>query len=454
MFRYIVFTALLSANLAAECGSAADRTGKADLRDAFTIRADVVEALEGGPIVLKVTLRCQVGRDCPTGPYLAARHWHIKNGIPPGWRSAYLVKGSHGLIPYVTLIDQSQELEDVQYIHWSYKNIKSGKHRFTLSWPVYLKDMRNRIASPETTVELMIDPADEKHLSALCDRLQSRLAKARKGEQAISTVLDTVSFTSHRSLAPAAWKLLEITPEKCESLFPRVLSVLDELDNRPHIDERLVRFVNGPTNWRSAAIFQYWSERHERISDDLLEKWMSSDVAEIEQPRPEPLSPAAFAALLRSQRLWTRVLTYVHFSKRCEKPWVHNLLSDFKNLQRPIPVERFNRLLRDLDDDSFAVRQKASVQLEQFGERVESQLHQALQTHLSPEAKRRVRFILERIAAAKEAPEWKPILEHIASGGGDKEAAVAVLRALAKGRPDAELTKAAVASLNKLSARK
>jgi hypothetical protein len=449
-----VFTAMLSANLAARCGSVADRTGKADLRDAFTIRADVVDALEGGPIVLKVTLRCQLGRDCPTGPYLAARHWHIKNGIPPGWRSAYLVKGSHGLIPYVTLIDQSQELEDVHYIHWSYKNIKSGKHRFTLSWPVYLKDMRNRIASPVTTVELMIDPADEKHLSALCDRLQSRLAKASEDEQAISAVLNTLSFTSHRSLAPVAWKLLEITPEHHARFFPRILSVLDDLDSRPHIDERLVHFVNGPNNWRAVAIFHYWSERHERISDDVLQKWLSSDTIEIEQPRPEPLSPAAFAALLRSQRLWTRVLTYVHFSKHCEKPWVYNLLSDFKNLQRPIPVDRFNRLLRDLDDDSFAVREKASVQLEQFGERVESQLHQALQTHLSPEAKRRVRFILERIAAAKEAPEWKPILEHIASGGGDKEAAVAVLRALAKGTPDAALTKAAVASLNKLSARK
>jgi RNA polymerase sigma factor (sigma-70 family) len=118
---------------------------------------------------------------------------------------------------------------------------------------------------------------------------------------------------------------------------------------------------------------------------------------------------------------------------------------------RPAPPTdrgRLARLLRDLDADDFGVREKAAGELAGFDEAAEPVLREALKGQPSAELKRAVEALL---AAVREAtPEQVresrrlELLERL----GTPEARE-LLRKLAKGNPDARLTKEAAAALKR-----
>jgi hypothetical protein len=105
-----------------------------------------------------------------------------------------------------------------------------------------------------------------------------------------------------------------------------------------------------------------------------------------------------------------------------------------KQLQPPADPGRIDRLIADLDDNRFQVRENATRELEQLGPLAESALEQALAGQPSVEVRRRV----ERLLAALQERGLTPhqlrvgraieVLEHI----GTPEAQE-VLRALARG---------------------
>src|SRR5262249_527423 len=74
---------------------------------------------------------------------------------------------------------------------------------------------------------------------------------------------------------------------------------------------------------------------------------------------------------------------------------------------RPLPVESqsVERLLRDLDSDGFARRERASRELKALAVTVEPRLRQAHQETTSVEARRRLREILEAAKKPTLPPE-------------------------------------------------
>jgi dipeptidyl aminopeptidase/acylaminoacyl peptidase len=112
---------------------------------------------------------------------------------------------------------------------------------------------------------------------------------------------------------------------------------------------------------------------------------------------------------------------------------------------------QLTRLIADLDSNQFAVRQKAAEELEKLGELAEPVLEKALASNSSPEAKRRAGPLLEKLRAPITAgPKLQTlrtieVLEHI----GTPEAQE-VLQTLAKGAPEALITREAKASLDRL----
>lgn len=117
-------------------------------------------------------------------------------------------------------------------------------------------------------------------------------------------------------------------------------------------------------------------------------------------------------------------------------------------------LERIARLVRDLDSNAFAVRERASAGLEELGEEAAEALRAALAGKPSLEVRRRAEDLLERLKDKGPAPErWRglrsvQVLEWI----GTAEARRA-LEALAGGAPDAERTRAAAAALARLKGR-
>jgi RNA polymerase sigma factor (sigma-70 family) len=118
-----------------------------------------------------------------------------------------------------------------------------------------------------------------------------------------------------------------------------------------------------------------------------------------------------------------------------------------------VDAQRIGRLLDNLDSNSFAVREKATRELEALGEVAEMHLSKALQRPRSPESRRRAEQVLDRIAIPSgdtlRALRAVEVLEHI-----DTPEARQFLKALARGATEAALTREAKATLERLAKRK
>jgi hypothetical protein len=127
-----------------------------------------------------------------------------------------------------------------------------------------------------------------------------------------------------------------------------------------------------------------------------------------------------------------------------------------KHLQAvPIVDERrLARLIADLDSNQFGVREKAAKDLEGFGEVAVGACRKALQGQPSAEVRRR----LESLIVKQDSEAWNPSPKRLRSMravevlemAGTPEAQE-LLKSLAKGEPEAQLTREARASLNRLA---
>jgi WD40 repeat protein len=123
---------------------------------------------------------------------------------------------------------------------------------------------------------------------------------------------------------------------------------------------------------------------------------------------------------------------------------------------RPVPRDdgeaaRVQRLIRRLDDDDFEERERAERALGRLGRSCRPALEKALRGAPSPEARRRLRRLLSALdRPGPDLATLRPlraveVLERAAA-----PAARALLRELASGRPDAEMTRAAEGALGRL----
>ena len=125
-----------------------------------------------------------------------------------------------------------------------------------------------------------------------------------------------------------------------------------------------------------------------------------------------------------------------------------------KDKLRPIDAGRLDKLLKDIDSDMFAVRETAQRDLENMGRFIRPAIEKTMRGELSLESRRRLERILERFDTEGATPEHLrtlrglEILERIATDDARQ-----VLRGIAAGAPDAELTQQAKAALTRLEKR-
>jgi hypothetical protein len=120
----------------------------------------------------------------------------------------------------------------------------------------------------------------------------------------------------------------------------------------------------------------------------------------------------------------------------------------------PITAAHLGELLRGLDDDQFEGRERASRELERLGKLVEPALRKALEGRPGAEPRRRLERLLEMMEQPGQSGDRLRALRalEVLEQAGTPEAR-AVLRGLAGGAPDAELTREARAALERLGER-
>jgi hypothetical protein len=121
-----------------------------------------------------------------------------------------------------------------------------------------------------------------------------------------------------------------------------------------------------------------------------------------------------------------------------------------------VDEKRITQLIGELDAEDFAVRERATRELEGLGEATVDACRKALDGNPSAESRRR----LERLLAEQARSQGKPSPEHlrlvraleILERAGTPEARQH-LETLAKGAPGARITREAKAALDRLSRR-
>ncbi len=117
----------------------------------------------------------------------------------------------------------------------------------------------------------------------------------------------------------------------------------------------------------------------------------------------------------------------------------------------PVDPARLAKLVKQLDDDAFAVRERATEELEEIGEPAAKALREAVKDGTA-EVRVRAGRLLEKLGGKGEglrSLRAMEVLEHLRHPGAD-----ALLRALAKGDPEARRTKETKAALQRRGPRR
>ncbi|MGH7172860.1 MAG: WD40 repeat domain-containing protein, partial [Gemmataceae bacterium] len=129
-------------------------------------------------------------------------------------------------------------------------------------------------------------------------------------------------------------------------------------------------------------------------------------------------------------------------------------LSKHLHPARPADPQHLRQLLADLESEQFTVREKAQEALAKLGDLAEPTLRQTLTNKPTLEVRRRVQGLLERLRGPVSQPEMLQSLRAVAvleDIGTTK--ARRLLEELAKGAPEARLSREAKASLQRLERR-
>lgn len=127
-----------------------------------------------------------------------------------------------------------------------------------------------------------------------------------------------------------------------------------------------------------------------------------------------------------------------------------------KHLQsaKPADTERIERLIGNLDNGRYQIREQASKELEALGEDAEPLLQKALARNPSLEVRRRLEALQERLEGASLSAETVRQIRVVeALESIDNPEAHRLLDKLAAGPPEMRLTQEALASARRLAKR-
>jgi hypothetical protein len=176
------------------------------------------------------------------------------------------------------------------------------------------------------------------------------------------------------------------------------------------------------------------------------------DVAAVtgREPAEKRLSPQEWEALWKALAGTDAAQAHQAIARLTASPGTVSALNERLHPAPKLDADRLERLLSDLDSENFAVRDQATREIEKLGGAAGQAIERALASaDASPEKRRR----LERLQSQLGVPTGEPlrelraleVLERLATPESRQ-----FIEKLAKGAPDARLTREAKTALQRL----
>ena len=397
------------------------------------LKAEVVEAMEGGPFVLKAILTNR-GETPIEIEQLPLSRSNASFEVGKGWKDRLVVPLDFEIIMgrrptnrRVTL-RAGQSLEETFFLHHRLIDIPAKKVNVGVKW--YIGDTRDAkgaaVAAPSVVVPVDILPATPANVEGFRKRLEERVRAAEKTPPPKPPSYMLI-YTKHPALVPLACRMLaERGPidlfSGLSDPFPLLIEFVHEYAKPGERDRLFVDLVERMCWENRRFVFVYWENRRIELAAKELRR------------------------LQDSKDIWLRVWTYSAFHAQYTPAEARSLLVAVREQTTPLPAARLDSLLARIDDDDFAVRQRAGDELMRLRTRFAGRLGRLRAADLSPEVRSRVRAASERLEADRRD---SPAASALCSLDPARPADRAVLLALAGGDPDCWLTVEAKKTLSR-----
>jgi hypothetical protein len=304
----------------------------------FAVQADPLEVLEGGPIVVRLTLRYTGQKPITTaGP----RDWNglqIEVHAPPTWQAheARVHAGSWMIGP-TTIKPGDSFVEDFP-VHHEFAIIPPGRVTLAFSWIVHSWDAESRspgkdiLSLPSTLLALDVPEATPERISALRKRLEAVLDRKGHSHEDVHAVVNRILDTRHSDLSSVVFRLLLV-----EGLS------IDEYKLRLWIYQWSRRTPENHTR-----LLQYLHDHGRKADFPVFESWHTDKV---------PLSEADIRTLVDAKDVWIRVLTYEHFPEKCPPQLNLSLERELQQLSERISREIKPEVKGSLETELEQLRQ-------------------------------------------------------------------------------------------------
>jgi hypothetical protein len=453
-------------------------------KDELEVSLTVLHALEDGPFVCQVNLKNISKR--PLEYATDYRDDGVECRVNASWRAKkeplMKVFAIHGMLgPYYHRLFPGESALHTFYLHQSFLEVPAGEVPVRFGWTVY---RTRKTATKETdshrveTLELLFTlertqtvkvlPATKENVAALLRKLEADFARAAKTVEGqkdyIWTNVDpTQSFVKtlvgsrRKEFVPLLLRAVDRLPAS-DSRRQLVATVYESFDTPEKSFDVLADYLDSPCPAAAVEVFDYWdtqesnhknSERRQaelrekrkhspdserkQLEDLLLQNTRSEEEAwRTSKRHPDTrLTEKQFERLFALKNVWVRALLYNHFPDRCSPAWVQTLLADFRQVAQP--PKRLLKLLDQLDDDAFLVREQASKELAASRDAVIVYFWNISREKLSPEASRRLRQLMKGVVKPELPPLWRRSIAHFACS--EKPHVGQMLETLRKGDP-------------------
>jgi hypothetical protein len=420
------------------------------------VRLAVIEALEDGPVICEVTLKNISSSDLQVGAKSGViggfcrpeAKWRIRT--EPS-RTGSVILGAarghgHPLAP-------GETVSMAFNIHRGFLSVPAGKVPLRFGWEIY------RTADPdkpgpgkefdllfkiERTETIEVRPATAENVAAARRRLESELntvlPEDRLEKRArfwidcpVDRFLRKVVGCRHKEFVPLMLQAIDRGAPTCYRGRDILGSVYESFATPEEGFAACAEYLATGEPAAAADLFEYWTRQEADFQEHLRreEKLKKSPpgTGGGTGPGPERLEEELWKTskrhldtrltrdqgqrLLRAPNVCVRALLYSYHPDWCPDAWIATLEKDLHEAMQP--PRHLEELLARLDDDRFAVRERASAELLRAGPLLVGYLREVKQERLPPETRRRLELALAALGEPRLPRLWQDTVSRLTS---------------------------------------